>query len=169
MKTSNTAYFEMNKHDWLLIQYARQTARTLMLDVSLAPYDIRGLGTALLALERLPEVTPGVNVAFGAQLDADQSNATYSELQYSFFTITDEAIGFENGGLARHQHGMDTIPSSGYVLRIDGYRRKDIDPSYTKRRVLEMLRSGGKVEVEDESDHESICWYEDQSVGLLSC
>ena len=32
-----------------------------------------------------------------------------------------------------------------------------------------MLRSGGDVEVEDESDYESICWYEDQSVGLLSC
>jgi hypothetical protein len=31
-----------------------------------------------------------------------------------------------------------------------------------------MLRSGGQIEVEDESEHDAICWYEDESVALLS-
>jgi hypothetical protein len=168
MTTPSTTLFKMNKHDWLLVQYGRQTARTLMLDITLTPCDIRSLGAALLALERLPEVTAGVNVAFGAKLDSDKNDSPYSELRYSYFTVTDDAIGFENGGLVRHQHGMDTIPPSGYVLRIDGYRRKDVDPSGTKQRILEMLRSGGQIEVEDESEHDTICWYEDESVALLS-
>lgn len=57
--------FSLTTHDLRAVEIAIDTARNFLETHDLSPRDIIGLGNALYALERLPQVTIGAFCCFG--------------------------------------------------------------------------------------------------------
>lgn len=145
--------FELSGEDWLLVQLARQTARELLSVRHVSPSDIRGIGVALEALDRLPEISSGVDVSFGVTIDPHPELETSSGTLYLLFRIAENEIGIVCGGIARHRHGWDTFTSDGYLTSLSGNLDRTYPPREAKEKIFEYLDRGGRVEVDDQSDY----------------
>jgi hypothetical protein len=71
---SNVEPFHLDDDDVIAVDVAKAIGRLLLKDNRVTPRQIRGLGNAIYALERIPIPTSGASCAFGLEYregDAD--------------------------------------------------------------------------------------------------
>lgn len=109
--------FRLTKEDESAITLAIVTARRMLQHLS--PEEIIGLGNALYALERMPEVTPGVLCSFGLSLHAGDSD--FSELRYLDFRISETEFEIRRGSSTYSKDvGSDSFSKLGWLVEIEG-------------------------------------------------
>ena len=81
--------------DYLAISVAMDVAKRFLQDPKVTVRQIVGLGHALYTLERLPDITPGVFVEFGATLDV--TGRFRDETSYIKFRISEEEFNISRG------------------------------------------------------------------------
>jgi hypothetical protein len=119
---------------------------------SMSPDDLRAAASVLLALERLPATTPGVQVTLGFAQPNTDGNYGWADIEIS-----------ENEfrlGVGEHFYdpsvGGDTESRTVFETQAGGdWREGDIDDWLP---VANVIASQGSVSSEDYSDHEAIEW-----------
>jgi hypothetical protein len=147
---------EDNPHFPLRIQHKAEIEDIISLIrshlVRMSPRELRSAASVLLALERLPFVTPGIDVSFGFQEPRNGGNYAWADLR-----ISEESFSLNIG-----QHfydpdvGGDTETQTAFeATEGDARCRGGIE------RWLETARQiadGSPISCEDYSDHESVDW-----------
>ena len=107
--------------DQLAISIAINVARRLLQEPKITASQIVGIGHALYALQRLPVVTPEVNVRFGVVVRSkieypDRENpdntVTYSDMDYIDFCISQDEFEIARGGSTDTGLGNDSFSLS---------------------------------------------------------
>ena len=119
---------------------------------SMSPDDLRAAASVLLALERLPATTPGVQITFGFAQPNTSGNFGWADIEIS-----------ENEfrlGVGEHFYdpsvGGDTESRTVFETQAGGdWREGDIDDWLP---VANVIASEGSVSSEDYSNHEAIEW-----------
>ena len=111
------------------------------------PLYLIGLGHALLALNRFPEATPGINCEFGVHYEFNK------EQQWITFRLTDEEFAIEQGATAdTWGAGTDYFPGKGWYVGPHEEVARDCDCADIPGLVDELLTLGAKIAVFDESN-----------------
>lgn len=116
----------------------------------LGPQDLKVAAVTLLALERLPRVTPGVSVVFGYQTPSVNGNWSWADI-----SIGDDGLRL---GVGEHFYdpsvGGDTesrTPFQAYQGGYEGSVREWLE-------IASNIFSEGAPSTEDYSDHDDIDW-----------
>ena len=136
--------------DCLAISVAMDVAKHLIQHPKVTARQIVGLGHALYALERLPDITPGVFVEFGVALDV--TGQFRSETNYIDFRISEEEFEISRGGYVDIGAGWDSYSGTGWYFDVHGNRNAECQLWFLEDEVLNLLGSGAEIKVEDESD-----------------
>lgn len=113
--------FELLEDDYGAIDAALCVARRMLIRLPAGDPRCPGLQRAIAGLERLPEVTPDLDVQFGLVLR--KGDETFHEMRYLDFTISDCALGISAGGSVWEKPiGGDSYTDLDWVLQNDGYR-----------------------------------------------
>lgn len=126
--------------------------RALVAKAGPTPRQIVGLGRALYALERLPQITPGVNLEYSISLR--QGDENFEEMKYWSVRICEDSFEVASGGSVYDARvGSDSV--SGFKLYMEegsyGYRECN-DPSFNWLEDLEeLLNLGAELDITDNS------------------
>jgi len=143
--------FELIDEDYYAIQIASNVARLFLKERNLPPRSIIGLGNALYALDRLPEVTKGVNCQFG--LIYENGNEEFRESKYYEFRIGEDFFEISAGGSVYDKAvGSDSFSEPGWLVQSNGVATRDAELWYLGDHITEFINIGAKVIVEDESE-----------------
>lgn len=116
----------------------------------LGPHDLKVAAVTLLALERLPRITPGVSVVFGFQTSNVTGNWAWADI-----SIGDDGLSL---GLGEHFYepgvGGDTETRTPFEANESGYRGSVSE----WLEVASKLFSEGVPKSEDESGHDDLDW-----------
>jgi hypothetical protein len=130
---------------------------TLIANAGPTPRQLVGLARALYALERLPKISPGVNVDYGISLR--QGDESFEEMKYWGVRICEDSFEVSSGGSVYNAEvGSDSI--SGFKLYVeagsDGYRECN-DYCYEWLDDLEeLLNLGAELDVTDDSERDCL-------------
>ncbi len=146
--------FELIEDDFQAIHVAQNVARLLLRHPSITPQQIIILGRALEALQRLPDVTPGIWIEYGARYR--QGDAKFEEMKYCLFRISADEFEISRGGSTYDSSvGSDSFSRPGWLIGVDGYYERDCSDLYNlEGSVAEYVNLGGKIIIEDESECE---------------
>lgn len=143
--------FELTDDDVSMISIAIHTVRRFLTNPQLTGQEVIGLGNALYALERLPDVTPGASSEFGVvHRNTNENSLWASDISFlisdSTFavSISDRSIDVELGS--------DRYVDPGWLVELGGYRKAN--PSLLLNLyddITEYLNSGAKITVSDYS------------------
>lgn len=142
------AVFRLTDDDYFAIQVAANIARRLLREPKTKPDEVIGLGRALKALERLPEVTPGVNVTYGMSYSAGSDG--FSETRYIEFRISDWEFDISIGGCVSGPCGSDTVTEPGWHIELSGYRSEGALYDLVEQ-FDEFLAMGAEITITDDS------------------
>lgn len=145
--------FNLTDEDQLAIEAAIDVARKLLRRDRTTASHVIGLGYALLALERLPSCTPGVQVEYGVTLrEGDES---YRETRICSFLIGESVFEIYRGGSVYDKSiGSDRFSLPGWHVESCGSASRDysLDLTNLDYEVEELLTLGATVNVSIESD-----------------
>ena len=136
--------------DYLAISVAMDVAKHLIQHPKVTARQIVGLGHALYALERLPDITSGIFVEFGVALDA--TGKFRSETAYIDFRISEEEFKISRGGYVDLGAGWDSYSDTGWYFDVHGNRNAECELWFLEDEVLDLLGCGAEIRVDDESD-----------------
>ena len=136
--------------DYLAISVAMDVAKHLIQHPKVTARQIVGLGHALYALERLPDITPSVFVEFGVNLDV--TGQFRDESKYIYFRISEEEFNISRGGYVNLGAGWDGYSDTGWYFDVHGNRNAECQLWFLEDEVLDLLGSGAEIKVDDESD-----------------
>jgi hypothetical protein len=119
---------------------------------SMAPGELRAAASVLLALERLPAITPGIRVTFGFTRPNTDGNYGWADIE-----ISEDEFRL---GVGEHFYdpsvGGDTETRTVFETLAGGdWREGDIEDWLP---VANVIASEGRVSAEDYSEHEEIEW-----------
>lgn len=135
------------------IDIAIKVARILLRNPRVSPLQIIGLGHAIIALERFPDITSGVHVEFGVSLTDGDSD--FRETIYISFLIVESLFELSRGGSVYEKSvGSDRYSNPGWVIDIyDSYNRRiECELWEIEHSVKELLTLGANIQVSDESE-----------------
>jgi hypothetical protein len=143
--------FNLIDEDFFAIQTTINIARYFLTLPSVSPQQIKEIGNALHALERLPKSTPGASVEFGVELI---KKIDFKESRYVDFLITEYSFEIMKGGSTNDpmMGGGDSYSDPGWAIEIGGYYNRSGNLAYLEDEVHELLNLGGVISVNDESD-----------------
>jgi hypothetical protein len=142
--------FDLTESDRHAIDMAQRLARILLSRHNITPPQIVGVGHALVALERLPLVTPGCNCSFGIEHRVKDQES--GEMRYIEISISEEAFEISSGGSVYEASvGSDSYSDPHWRIEIDGHAEREADLSNIEDEVLERLNLGAHIQVHDES------------------
>lgn len=145
--------FELTDDDAYAIDIAENVVRRFLKHPQIRPEQVVGLGNALYALERLPQITPGSFSEFGIVYRA--GNQEFSEMRYISFRISDSAFEISKGGSVYDKaYGSDSFSEPGWLVEVGGYRDAKCELYDLEDSVEEYLNLGAEISVNDESDIE---------------
>lgn len=147
----NYGMFDLTEADEQAIEIAQRVARILLARDDVTPRQVIGLGHALLALERLPNITPGCDCSFGVEHRVRDKES--GEMRYIEVSISAEAFEISSGGSVYEASvGSDSYSDPHWRVEIDGHAEREADLSEIENEVLERLKLGAQIRVYDESD-----------------
>lgn len=142
--------FDLAESDQDAIEIAQRLARILLSRHNVTPLQIVVLGHALIALERLPRVTPGCNSSFGIEHRVESQES--GQMRYIEVSISEEAFEISSGGSVYGASvGGDSYSDPHWRIEIDGYAEREADLANLENEVLERLNLGAQIRVYDES------------------
>jgi len=142
--------FKLLDEDRVAIGIAGYVAHLLLGHPAATPREIIGLGNALLALERMPRTTPGVQAEFGVTYQYGDDD--FREMRYILFRISEEAFEISRGGSQYDRSvGSDSISLPGWLIEIGGYRCTECDLYQLEDEVCEFINLGARTSVMCES------------------
>lgn len=141
--------FQLTDEDYQAILIAKNIARRLLRHPHITPKQIIGVGTALDALERLPDVTPGAWAEFGVCYRHGEED--FEEMEFVQFRISDSDFEISRGGSTYSKSvGGDTISRPGWLVELDGNYERNCDLSRLEGKINEYINLGAEIIVEDE-------------------
>lgn len=142
--------FELEEEDWEAVQTAVNVARRMLRDPRIKPAEIVGLGRALYALERLPRVTPGVEVEFGVSYERDDGE--YGDSKYVSCTVSDWILEITSGGsMWSKAVGSDSYTTQSWTCELGCGPEGWCNSGYIEDLVEELIEMGGQLSVTDNS------------------
>ena len=140
--------FELTDDDMVAIDVATKTVKQFLRNEDLDARQIVGLGNALYALQRLPQVTDGAACEFGLIY----RNA--GESRYIEFEVSEHAFGISIGGSNYDPNvGSDSFSQPGWRVEVGGFR-EDSDSGLLYSlfdQIYEYVCLGAEIVVRDES------------------
>lgn len=112
----------------------------------LDPHHLRAAAVTLLALERLPRTTPGVNVVFGFRTPMERGSWAWADI-----SIGNDCISLGNG---EHFDSGDSESRTKFQIYSGGYEGSVRDWV----ELASMIFPDGIPSIEDYSDHDNIDW-----------
>jgi hypothetical protein len=141
--------FELLEDDYYAIELAKAVARLFLKESSIKPLQIISLGNALIALERLPLITPESTIEYGVCYRAGTDD--FSEMRYIDFRISDEVFEISIGGSRFEKPiGSDSFSEPGWAIEVGGYRNTECDLTVIEDSIMEFLNLGAEIHVSDE-------------------
>jgi len=138
--------------DEVAIDEAKKVIRHFLRSGSTTSKDVVGLGRALHALERLPDITPGVSIRFG--IDYTSGTEEFRENRYIDFCISEDSFEIRTGGSVYDKPvGSDSFSDPGWLIEAGGYRDVKMGLSTLselENMVLEYMNLGAEIVVEDD-------------------
>ena len=143
--------FNLVDEDFFAIQTTINIARYFLTLPSIKPQQIKGIGNALHALERLPKSTPGAYVEFGVELI---KKIDFKESRYIDFLVTEDSFEIMKGGSNTDpmMGGGDSYSEPGWSIELGGYYNHSGNLAYLEDELRELLNLGGVINVNDESE-----------------
>lgn len=146
--------FQLRGKDFVAIGAAKDVIQLFLSERHLSAAQVVGLGHALYALERLPDVTPGIYCDYGIFYHI--GNEECGERRYISFLITEEAFEIGTGGsvYGPRRAGDECVAGPGWKIRIGGF---SVDQSLgeelpeLENRVRGHLDFGAEIQVADTS------------------
>lgn len=145
--------FELKNKDYAAIQVAIDVIRLFLSQGKLSARQVVGLGKALYAMERLPEVTPGIYCDYG--ICYRSGDEKFNEMRYITFLISEEEFEISTGGSVYDQSvGSDSISGPGWRIEIGGFadRTLGLELHDLENEIREYLNLGAEITVEDSSE-----------------
>ena len=142
--------FELKDWDYTVIQVAINVIRGFLSQRKLPARHVVGLGKALYALERLPEVTPGIYCDYG--ICYPSGDEKLSEKKYISYFISDEKFSITTGRRLYDQSNEgDNITDQEWRIEIGSYGVKTLgfEPSELETEIREYLQLGAEIMVSD--------------------
>lgn len=168
--------YDEEEDDQLAISIAINVARRLLQEPKVTASQIVGIGHALYALQRLPVVTPKVNVRFGVvvhskiEMPDSRKNGeimTLSDMEYIDFCISWDEFEISRGGSKDCGMGSDSYSLPGWYVGLNGYRETKCELGWIEGGIDMLLeREGTEISVED---HSGIDYFEDEETLPLNC
>jgi hypothetical protein len=120
--------------------------------VRMSPRELRSAAIALLALERLPFVTPGVDVSFGFQEVRNGGNYAWADLR-----ISEESFSLNVG---QHFYDPDVGGDTETQTTFEATEGDERCHGSIERwlETVSQIADGSPISCEDYSDHESVDW-----------
>lgn len=149
--------FKLEDEDHEAIGLAKKLIRLLLAKPDVSPRQIVGLGRALYAWERLPQVTPGVFCEFGVCYRS--GDKIFSQMRYVSFLISEQDFEISMGGSVYDSAvGSDTISGPKWQVEIGGYSNREFEGEMDalEEKILKYLRLGAKITVDDQSEDMAI-------------
>lgn len=147
-QSQGTLMFVLTDDDMVAIDVATRTVRQFLRNEKLDARQIVGLGNALYALQRLPEVTDGVACEFGLMYRHG------GESRYIEFEVSEHAFGISVGGTNYELNvGGDSFSQPGWRVEVGG-SRDDKNPNLlynVSDQISEFVCLGAEIVVHDES------------------
>ncbi len=145
--------FPLSPDDILKVAKVTKLVRSQL--PAMMPNHLRSAAALLLALERLPVTTPGIEMTFGFTQRNTDGNCGWADITISEHEIT-LGVGehFYDPGVGGDTESRDVFAAIAGGNATDG----DID-DWTE--VAAVISAGGKVDVEDYSDYDAIDWTSD--------
>jgi len=141
--------FDLIDEDYQAILIAKNIARRLLRQTRITPQQIIGIGNALYALERLPDVTPGALTEFG--ICYRNGNEDFEEMEFIQFRISDSDFEISRGGSTYSKSvGGDTISRPGWLVELDGYYKRGCNLCNLEGTIAEYINLGAEIIVEDD-------------------
>ncbi|MFZ4701006.1 MAG: hypothetical protein ACOYMG_13230 [Candidatus Methylumidiphilus sp.] len=145
--------FELTEDDCFAIEIAKTCARRFLKHPHITPQQVVGLGNALYALERLPQVTPGSTAEFG--IVYRNGTDDFNEMRYIDFRISESVFEVSIGGSVYDKSvGSDSFSDPGWLVEAEGYRETGCELCYLEDSIEEYLNLGANIVVNDESEIE---------------
>ena len=144
--------FELTAEDEVAIDAAKKVIRHFLQSESITSKDVVGLGKALYALERLPEISAGVSIRFG--INYTSGTKEFSEYRYIDFCVSEDSFEIKIGGSVNDKSvGSDSFSDPGWLIEAGGYR--DVKMGFStlselENLVLEYMNLGAEIVVEDD-------------------
>lgn len=143
--------FELTDDDFYAIEIAKNVARRFVKRPNIAPQEIVGLGNALYALERLPQVTTGAFSEFGIVYRSGTEE--FREMRYINFIISELEFEITIGGSVYDKAvGSDSFSEPGWMIEIGGYRCTECELYNLENSIEEYFNLGAEITVSDESE-----------------
>ncbi len=143
--------FELTDDDVCMISIATHTVRRFLTNPQLTGQEVIGLGNALYALERLPDVTLGASSEFGVvHRNANEGSLWVSDIS---FLISDSkfAVSIRDRSIDT-ELGSDRYVDPGWLVELDGDRKANLSLLLNLYNdITEYLDSGAKITVSDYS------------------
>jgi hypothetical protein len=150
------AFFPIRSNEAYLKYELLGFVRKLITENPIPPDVMRKLSTLLLGLERLPRITSGLTVELSI-VAREAGNMDYYDLQ-----ISEERLALGSGGhVYSPEVGGDSFSSTLFECEASGFRDGSLDAwdlGSWMLSALELLNAGGVIEVQDESEIDSLPW-----------
>lgn len=145
--------FNFTDDDYYAIEIADNVARRLLKHSNILPQQVVGIGNALYALERFPDVTPGAFAEFGiCYVEGDEDMRVR---KYINFMISESKFEIYIGGsLYNKSVGGDSFSEPGWIVEVGGFREGGCSLCDLESSIEEYLNLGAKIVVSDESEIE---------------
>lgn len=142
--------FDIDEDDYYVICAVKNIIHRMLKHPTITARQIVGLGNALYALEKLPQITEGARCIFSVNYRA--GNEEFSELVYISFEISEEEFGISHGGSIYNAGvGSDSYTLSCWLVEAGGFSDKEAQLYDLEDIVFEYLNLGATIEVDNES------------------
>lgn len=143
--------FKLNDEDYYAINIAKNIARRFLKHPKITPLQVIGLGNALYALDRLPNVTAGACCEFG--IVYRRGTEENEEMRYITFRISEYEFEIAKGGsVYDNAVGSDSFSEPGWLIEAGGCRNTECELFAIEDSIEEYLNLGAEIIVNDESD-----------------
>ncbi|NHN35336.1 hypothetical protein [Paenibacillus agricola] len=143
--------FILKDEDYYVINIVMNIIRQMLKHPKITAKQILGLGNALYAVERLPQITKGAKCIFSVNYEAGDDQ--FSEIVYFSFEISEESFGVSRGGSTCDAGiGSDSYSLRSWLVEAGGYSDTSAELYNLEDTVFEYLNLGADIEVDDESD-----------------
>jgi hypothetical protein len=148
-----TEKFPIARDDWAAIELAEEIARQLLKHPRITPIKIVGLGNALYALGKLPNITVGSSCKFG--ITYRHGDEDFSEMRYIEIGISETSFSISTGGSVYDKAvGSDSFSTLDWVIESSGYKSTEGELYSIGSSVSEYLMLGAEITVSDASEIE---------------
>jgi hypothetical protein len=144
---------ELIDEDHRAIGLAKEIAKEILVGKHATPKVIAGIGFALYALDKFPNLDSGLRVELSIDYSYNRESSCVD------FRVSDDAFEILPGGVANSGGGSDSYGEPGYRLQTTGHVERSCELWQIKDRVHELLNLGAKVYVTVEGgSFEEIDW-----------